>query len=101
MAKDHINAEKHQLELLLGQRSDSIGEGPTVESDDLRDVGDRVLGQAGKPGTEQDVDRRLGPAQVAGQRDADDGGDVAAVKGVPLDDDDWALEAGLGAGRLL
>src|SRR5450756_2757033 len=73
MAEDDVDAEKHELELLLGQSPDAIGECPTVESDDLRDVGDRVLRQAGEPGAEQDVAGCFGPAQVAGQGDTDDG----------------------------
>jgi len=101
MAEDDVDAEKHELELLLGQSPDAIGECPTVESDDLRDVGDRVLRQAGEPGVEQDVAGCFGPAQVAGQGDTDDGRDVAAVEDVPLDDHDRAPKAGLGAGRLL
>ena len=55
------------------------------------------LGESGGSRAEQDVAGRLGPAQVAGERDADDGGDVAAVEGVTLDDDDGAPEAGLRA----
>src|SRR5450756_2918911 len=91
MAEDDVDAEKHELELLLGQSPDAIGECLTVESDNLRDVGDRVLRQAGEPGAEQDVARCFGPAQVAGQGDTDDGRDVAAVEDVPLDDHDLSL----------
>jgi len=85
---------------LAGSGPYSLGERGPVESNDLRDVGGRVLGQTGHLGREEDVAGSLGPGQVAGERDAHHCGDTAAVESVTLDHDDRPAKARLGAARL-
>lgn len=97
MARHHINAEDDEFKLLLGHDPDPVHQGVPVESENLGYVGDRILGQPGRLRGKQEVAGRLGPAQIAGEHDADDGDDATPAEGVALNDDDRAPEARLGS----
>ena len=78
-SKDNVNSGENQFELRVGKLARSLREKMLVKSDDLRHVGNRVLGKSGKAGREQDVSWGSFPAKVAGERHTDHCGDAAAV----------------------
>ena len=48
LAEDDVDSGEEQCELLTRQLADARGEEGLIDSDDLRDVGDGILGQSGK-----------------------------------------------------
>ena len=95
-AKDNIDAGKNQVKLSFGQLSDLAAEQDTIESNDLRNVSNRVLWKACGSRGKQDVTWSVCPAEITGHRDADDGPDPASVEGVALDHDYGSPKAGSG-----
>ena len=95
-AKDNIDASENQFKLALGELSDFTGEEGTIESHDLRNVGNRILWKPRGSRGKQDVTWSVCPAEITGHRDADDGPDPASVEGVALDHDYGSPKAGSG-----
>jgi hypothetical protein len=58
-----------------------------VERNDLRNVRHRILGQISRSCTEPYIARRVRPFQIARERHAYDGADLASVQSVSLNDD--------------
>lgn len=84
---------KDLRQLLLPQASYSLGEKRTIDRDDLRHVGDRVLRQACRPARKKHVAWCASPDGVARQRHAYDGGNAAAIQRIALGDDDGSTKA--------
>lgn len=84
-AKNDIDAGENQVKLPFGQLSGFAAKQGTIESDDLRNVGNRVFRKPCGLRGKQDITRGLRPSKIAGQRDADHGFDPASVHGVTLD----------------
>src|SRR6266536_45011 len=98
-AEHDVQPREHELQLLLRDAADTLREEGAVERDDLRDVGDGLLGEAGAPRRQENVAGRLGPFEVARERHAHDGRDAAPVEGVALDDENGPAEPRSGARR--
>ena len=81
-AEDDIDAAEDQLKLGPGEMPRPFVQDAAVDRHDLRQVGDRVARQACPSGGELDVAESRGPAQVARQRNDDDGGEAALVERV-------------------
>lgn len=90
----HFDAEEHEFQLCTRQLPDTLGQRSSVQSDDLRHIGDRVLGKSCHSRLKQHVAWSVGPAQRARQRHAHDGIDPTAVERVTLYDNDWSSESG-------
>ncbi len=99
-AKDNIDAAKNQVKLPLGEFPDFPHEQGAVESYDLRDVGNGVLGKSGSLRRKKDVARSVRPSKVAGERDTNHGPDPAPVQGVSLNHQDRPAKPRSGACRL-
>jgi len=85
--KDNIDAGENRVKLPLGKLSDFAAKQNAIESDDLRNVGHGVLWKPRGAGGKRDITRGLSPSKVAGQWDADNSSDSAAVEGISLDYD--------------
>ena len=96
----HVYPRKHQVKLRPWKLSHALSEQGLVQGHDLGDVGYGVLGQAGESWRKPHVPWRVRPADVAGEWNAHDSRDPAAVQGVPLHDNDRPSEARSGAGWL-
>ncbi len=97
--QDHIDAREQQLELCASKFTDPIGENCFVQGDNLRDVGDRILREAGEFAWKMDVPWGICPCKVAGQWYTNDGGYPAAIQRVPLNDHNRAAKARARSGR--
>lgn len=71
-----------------------------IESDDLGDVCDRGLGEAGLAGRQEDIAGSAGPFDLGGERHADDGGQSTSAQSVALDHEHWATEPRTRTGRV-
>jgi len=87
-AQHYVNAGQHKFQFACRQFSHALGQQRSIEGHNLRDVRHRVLGQARVGGRKQHVSGSICPAQIAGQRNTDDCGQVAPIQGVALHDDD-------------
>lgn len=85
--EDDIHSVENLCQRLRANAADSLGEQRTIERDDLRHVGDRVLRQSRRLRREQHVPRGTCPREIARQWHADDPG--AAT----LDGGDCAYES--------
>ena len=93
-AKNDIDASENQVKLPFGKFPNFAGEQSTVESDELRDVGNAVLGKSGRLRPKKDIARSVGPSQIAGQGNTDHGPDPAPVQSVSLDYGDRPARSG-------
>lgn len=71
-AEDDVDAFENQFELSLGELADFFAEEVAIEGDDLRSIGNRVLGQSCRVCRENDVAGSVSPNKVAGERHAHD-----------------------------
>ena len=85
-SEDNVDTGEEKSDLRRRNPTCRRLEQPSVQSNDLRHVGDRVLGETRRSRGEQHVAGCFGPAQIAGQGHADDGSQPAPVQGVALDD---------------
>ena len=95
-----VDSRENQLQFRLGQLSNVFPQEGFVQRDDLGDVGDGLLRQPGEPGRQTYISGGVGPFHVAGQRDADNGGNSAAVQRIALHDHNRPSEARPRTGRL-
>jgi hypothetical protein len=79
---------EQELDVGVWKLSDAFCEDSAVDGDDLRDVGDGVAWEPGACCGEQYVARCGFPAEIARERDDDDGGEAARVECVSLNDYD-------------
>ena len=93
-AKDNIDAGKNQVKLSFGQLSDFAAEQDTIESNDLRNVSNRVLWKACGLRGKRDIAGCLCPSKIAGQGHAHNRSDSASVEGISLDYHHWSSKAG-------
>jgi len=98
--EDDVYPRKQQVKLGPRELPDALGKQGFVQGHDLGNVGDGVLGQAGELRGKLDISWRVRPADVAGERNAHDRCNLAAVQGVTLHNHDRASEARSGAGWL-
>ena len=92
-AEDDVNGRENEVELRAGQFPHPLREDASVDGHELRGVRNGVLGKPGSARREQHTARRLGPTEIAGQRNADDSAEAAPVQGIVLDDHDRSAEA--------
>jgi hypothetical protein len=62
--QDDVHSREHEFQLLLRYAPDPLREQRAVECDDLRDVGNRVLGQAGAPSGQEYVSWCAAPLRL-------------------------------------
>jgi hypothetical protein len=93
-AKNDIDAAENQVKLPFGKFPNFAGEQSTVESDELRDVSNRVFGKSGRLRSKKDIARSVDPSQIAGQGNTNHGPDPAPVQGVSLDYEDRPAKSG-------
>lgn len=86
----------------LGRDSSSApGEVVLIEGDELGDVRDRVLREAGTLGGKQHVPRSVEETHVRGENHPDHGAKPTPVEGVGLHDEDGAAKSRLGPLRII
>lgn len=83
-AKHYINPGKYRVELLASEFASASCQEGLVESHDLRGVGNGILRQAGCFRGQCDVARSCRPLEVARERNADDGANLALIERVAL-----------------
>lgn len=94
------NKPKAVLDILQKLASDSTGgfdQKVTIDGNDLRYIGHRVLRQAGRPGWQQHVAWSVNQTCVRAQHDANDGVNATPIERVALHDKDRPLVSWLGA----
>src|SRR5512146_1260044 len=96
-AEDEVDAAEDECDVGGLELSDALAEDGAVDGDDLGDVRDGVAWEPCSFRVQQDVAGCGCPAEVAGERDDDNGGEAARVEGVALDDDDGSAKAGPGS----
>lgn len=84
------------MELATADSSGSLDEQRTIQGDDLRGTGDRVLRQPGGASRELDVPGCVLPAKIARERYAHDCLDAATIEAIPLHHNDRTPEARAG-----
>lgn len=81
------------MELATADSSCSLDEQRTIQRDDQRGTGDRVLRQTSGASRELDVPGCLLPPEVARERDTHNGLDAATIEAIPLNHNDRATKA--------
>ena len=95
-----IDAVEQELDFGVGDLADALRENRTIDCDDLRDVGDRVVLETGPLGVQQHIAGSGCPAEIARERNDNNRRDAARVERVPLNDYDGPLEPGSRAPRI-
>lgn len=93
-AEDNVDPGEYQLRLLSGKLGDPFREQRSINGYNLRDVRNRIPRKASGWGAQQHVARCVRPAKIARQRNAEHGGDPAAVERFTLDDEDGPPKTG-------
>lgn len=83
------------------QWADSFGEPVAVDRQQLRNLDDGILRQAGGARRAEYVAGRIGARQVRGHRGDDRGAEPGAVERIALDDHDRPAKPWLGSSRFL
>jgi len=96
-AKDSVDPGEHQSQFGGGQPAHARREQILVDTYDLRHVSHGILRQPRKTRRKMDVPWGQGPFEIAGQRNADNGGNAAPIESVTLHHNDWPAQTGTGA----
>ena len=83
-AKNNVDAAENQVKLSLGELSDFADEQGAVESYDLRDVSDGILGKSGSLRRKENVAGSIRPSKIAGERDTNHSPDSAPIQRISL-----------------
>ena len=84
------------MELATADSSCSLDEQRTIQRDDLRGAGDRVLRQTSGASRELDVPGCVFPTKIARERYTHDGLDAATIEAIPLHHNDRTPESRAG-----
>ena len=79
-----VDTGKNGCETRPGNSADATPKDPSIQCDDLRNVGDRGLSKFRLARREQDVPRGSRPLELRRERHADNGSQSAAVERVAL-----------------
>ncbi len=99
-AENDVDAAKNQVELSLGELCNFPHEQSAVESYDLRDVGNGILGKAASLRRKENVAGSVRPSKIAGERNTNHSPDPAPIQGVSLNHQDRPAKSRSGACRL-
>ncbi len=88
---------QHRSTLCSRKGAHAFNQLHAIDLGDLGHIRDRVLRQTGRFCGEGDVSGKPCQAEIRGQGHDDDGGDLAQIERVGLDDDDWSNETRLRA----
>lgn len=99
-SKDDIDSRQDEPKLTLRQLPNAFSEILLVERHDLRDVGDRLLGESCRAWRQRYISGRVAPFQITRQCHADDRRDSTSVERIALDDNDRPSKARARAPRL-
>ena len=83
-AEDDVDPGMDQIQFRPRKSADAVRKERSIERDDLRDVGYRILGQSSLAGAEGHVAGCLRPSQIGRQRYAYDGRNSTAINGIAL-----------------
>jgi hypothetical protein len=97
-AENDVNGGEYQVELRAGQLSYSLRENASVQRHDLGRIRHGVSRKPRSACSEKDAPRRIPPAEVARQRNADDRAEAASVERIALNDHDRTAEPRRGPG---
>src|SRR5260370_30963171 len=99
LAQDNGNSGEDYFHLRERQLAHASGQGVFINTADLGAViSHGILWENGKARRATDISRGHAPLEVAGQRNANNGGDAAAVQLITLDNNHWSSEPA-GAGK--
>src|SRR5260370_4410 len=99
LAQDNGNSGEDYFHFRERQLAHASGQGVFIHTDDLGSViSHGILWETGKARRATDISRGHAPLEVAGQRNANNGGDAAAVQRITLDNNHWSSEPA-GAGK--
>ena len=93
-AEDDVDPGVDQIQFRPRKFADAVRKERSIERDDLRDVGYRILGQSSLAGAEGHVAGCIRPPQIGRQRYAYDGRNLAPINGIALNNDHRPAEAG-------
>ena len=95
-AKNNVDAAKNQVKLSLGKFPDLPNEQRAVESYNLRDVSNGILGKARNLRRKENVAGSVRPSKIAGERDTNHSPDPAPVQGFSLNHQNRPAKTGTG-----
>ncbi len=90
--ENDIDAREHRCQACPWDLSNAALKDLPIKRNDLGDVGNRRLGEAGLSRGEKDVASGVRPLDLGSKWDTDDGGQGAAVQSVTLDDENWSAK---------